>query len=160
MTELLREWILGIVAVSLLSSFSLSLAGEAPSRRIIRLMSALALLLVVVLPLKGVDLRELHTSLSAYERTYQQEAEAVSALSEELLYDLTEETLASYVKEQAAAHGIVCEAKVTVERQDGYVRPVACTVEVTGEISEAACSALREELMAALAIEEVNVTGR
>ena len=51
-TQLLCEWILGIVAVSLLR-LSRLLAGEAPSRRVIRLMSAFALLLAVVLPIKG-----------------------------------------------------------------------------------------------------------
>ena len=93
MTQLLCEWILGIVAVSLLSSFALSLAGEAPSRRVIRLMSAFALLLAVVLPLKGVDAGAFRTSLAAYERAYQRETESVTASSDELLCELTGETL-------------------------------------------------------------------
>lgn len=160
MTELLREWILGIVAVSLLSSFVLSLVGEASSRRVIRLMSAFALILAVVLPLKGMDLRELHTTMAAYEETYRKEVEDVSALSDALLYDLTGETLASYVEKQAAARGIACEANVVVERQEGYVSPVSCTLVVATGISEAECAALRDDMIAALGTEKVYITGR
>ena len=40
MTAFLREWILGIVAESLISAFAMSLAGEASARRVIRLISA------------------------------------------------------------------------------------------------------------------------
>lgn len=160
MTQLLREWILGIVAVSLLSSFALSLAGEAPSRRVIRLMSAFALLLAVVLPLKGVDAGAFRASLAAYERAYQRETESVTASSDELLCELTGETLKAYVEKRAEALGVPCEAEVSVVLQDGYARPVACTLVPDAEISRAAADALRGEIAAALDIDEVYVTGR
>ncbi len=160
MTELLREWILGIVAVSLLSSFALSLAGEAPARRVIRLMSAFALLLAVVLPLKGVDAKMFQASFAEYERLYERETAGVAASSDELLCELTRETLAEYVETLAAAQDIPCTAQVDVTLRDGYALPLSCTVEATAEISQSDADALRAEIAAALDIDEVHVTGR
>ena len=160
MTALLREWILGIVAVSLLSSFALSLAGEAPSRRVIRLMSAFALLLAVVLPLKGVDAGTFRTSLAEYERAYHRETESVTASSDELLCELTGETLKAYVEKRAEALGVSCEAEVSVILCGGYARPVSCTLVPQAEITQAEADALCGEIAAALEIDEVYVTGR
>lgn len=159
MTELVREWILGIVAVSLLSSFALSLAGEAPSRRIIRLMSALALLLAVILPLKGVDAGTFRASLAAYEGAYHRETERAAASSDELLCELTGETLKTYVEKRAETLGIPCEAEVSVALQDGYAKPVACTLMPYAEISRSDADALCGEISEALDIDEVYVTG-
>ena len=160
MTALLRDWILGIVAISLLSSFALSLAGDAPARRVIRLISAFALLLAVILPLKGVDVEMLRTSFSAYTRAYEREVENTAVLSNEFLCDLTGESLAEYVVSLASARDISCTAQVETALYDGYALPVSCTVTIETEIEQSDIEALREEIASALHIDQVSIVRR
>lgn len=160
MTVLFREWILGITAVSMLSSFAQSLAGEASAGKVIRLISAFALFLAVVLPLKSTDISVFQTSFAEYERSYEREAEHMTASSNELLCGLTKESLEEYVGKLAAARGISCTAEIEVSLSDGYALPISCTVTFEEEISRSEIEALCAEIASALSIEEVNVTGR
>ena len=160
MTAFLREWILGIVAVSLISAFAMSLAGEASARRVIRLISALALLLAVLLPLKGVDESLWKAPFAEYERIYERKAGKTTESAGELMCELTSETLEEYVVELAASREIACTAEVSVELCEGYAQPSSCTIFVETEADAAQLDAFCEALASTLAIDEVYVTGR
>lgn len=160
MTALLREWILGIVAVSLLSACAQTLAGAASAKRVIGLISAFALFLTVALPLQRVDMAVFRTSFAQYERAYARSAQDAAAASEQLLCELAKESLAEYVTGLASARHIPCSVRVEVAQTGDGPLPSACTLTPEREISSAEAEALRAEIIAALGTENVSVRGR
>jgi hypothetical protein len=152
MLTLLRQWILSITAVGLLSAFALTLAGDTPGRKVVRLVSALALILAVLLPLSGKSADELFAARS-YAAQYSAAAEDAVAAAGELTLELTAQSLSDYIEELAARKGFDCTADVEVIMQDGAARAVAC--ELTGDVTDE----LRREIAAALNVDTQNVTG-
>lgn len=160
MTALLREWVLGIVAVSLLSAVAGTLAGDAKSGRILRLISALALFLTVALPLR--DAGGFRPDLAFHEARlrYDDERTAAAAHTDELLRDVTGEALAAYARQRAAAYGIECEARFALTVRDGAAWPERCTIVAEKNADAQGLEALRRELMEAFALKEIEIVGR
>ncbi len=160
MTAILREWILGIVAVSLLAAFAQSLAGSSPSRRVIRLMTALLLLTAILRPLRALEPDLFRASLDGYARDYRRASDYTSDRSGELLCRTAEASLAAWAEERAAALGVRCTVQVVTELREGAPWPVSCTVTAESMPDPATAETLRRELSAGLGIETVSVTGR
>lgn len=159
MTELLRNWVLGITAASLLCAAAEAMTKDAPGRQAVRLVSALALLLSVVLPLRGYRSGDLTALFDAYDLELRRETAHGEARTDELLCRVTGESLGQWVEAQAAARGIGCRAQVGTVLREGGAVPVSCVITTDPGTDGAAAAALAREIAAALGIGTVTVRG-
>ena len=157
MTALLREWVLGIVAVSLLSSFAQSLTEGMPSRRVVRVISALLLLLVILRPMARLQGSDLEDMLADYSGALARETVYTEAASDEILRQTTESALNAWAEARAAARGISCRAEVRTEARDGAAYPVACVLTLAEPLPPAEAEALAREIAAGLGIAAVTI---
>ncbi|MBE6934942.1 MAG: hypothetical protein E7458_00415 [Ruminococcaceae bacterium] len=149
MTEFLRNWVLGIVAVSLTVSAVSALAGEGPLRRMVRLVGALLLLLSVLLPWKQDGDALLRRAYRDWDAVFQTELAAVQAAGTRQYEQAVRTALEEQAVALAAEQGIACSARIELEFRDGIPVPLSCRLfagEVPAEQAEALCDTLRQML--------------
>ena len=145
MTELVRQWLLGVACTALILAVADSLAPVGSVKKVCRLAGGLALLLAAAGPLLRLDsgvlanmLEEYQTAVRGYEETLEEQY---------LLFYQTviEESAAAYIVDKAEELGISCQAEVTFSYdEDG----VPCPWEVTarGDWTDEARGALERLL--------------
>lgn len=125
MTELIREWIIGVTAVSLLTAAAKAFAEGTPGEKVIRLAGSVALLLALILPLRG-----LRIDITGEYRAYM----SASGLAEagdgagELLCSALERELSAAVAAEASRRGLAVRAFVDCDYSEGAAVPQACRV--------------------------------
>ena len=129
MTEYLKDWILSIVAVSLVSGGVQALAGSTPSARIIRLIGALLLLLAVLAPLRKNVLPEWDALYQNWDRTYETASAELQSAGAVLYRDAAEEILAQNVEELAMELGVSCQAEIRLAEQEAGLIPISCRID-------------------------------
>ena len=147
MIELLREWIMGIVIISILSAIAVALAGESPSVRIIRMISAAGLLLATVWPLKRFNTDDFLRELYSYGSGYTVAARDAVAAAGQMTCDITAQSLERYIKSLAGERGIECDVKISAVYADGIAVPVKCVLkcaEYGGKLSDFTATVARE----------------
>ena len=128
MTELVRQWLLGVACTSLILAVADSLAPDGGVKKVCRLAGGLALLLAAVSPLLRLDIGALTDALEEYQ-TMVRGYEATLEEQNNLLYQtIIETSAAAYIVDKAEEMGISCRAEVTFSYDaDG----VPCPWEVT-----------------------------
>ena len=128
MTELVRQWLLGVACTALVLAAADSLAPEGSVKKICRLAGGLALLLAAVGPLIKLDSGILARSLEEYRAMVQSREEALAEQNNIFYQTIIEESAAAYIVDKAEEMGIACQAEVTFSYdEDG----VPCPWEVT-----------------------------
>lgn len=130
--ELLREWIMSLVAVSLLSALVRSLVGSGSLRRAADFICALALLAALLRPLPGIRWEELLP-----------DADACAGRAERLRLEMEREQevqLSSGIAERTAAYisdKAGCAVRVETKTVDGVPLPWRAELErdYEGELS-------------------------
>ena len=128
MTELVRQWLLGVACTALLMAVADSLAPAGSVKKVCRMAGRLALLLAAVGPLLRLDigvldnmLEEYRTAVRSYEKTLEEQ--------NNLFYQtIIEEETAAYIVDKAEEMGISCQAEVTLSYDENGV---PCPWEVT-----------------------------
>ena len=128
MTELLRQWLLGVACTALVLSVADSLAPDGSVKKICRLAGGLALLLAAVSPLIRLDSGILTRTLEEYRAMIQSYEETLEEQNNLFYQTIIEESTAAYIVDKAKEMGISCQAEVTFSYdEDG----VPCPWEVT-----------------------------
>ncbi len=124
MMEFLREWLMGIVAASILCAAADSLMPDGGVKRIGKLAGALVILCVTLQPLaqlRGMDLTQL---LSQYNQSIRQEEHSLLEQTQRTQKAVMEEHCAAYISDKAAQMGVVCRVEVECElHADGLYLP-------------------------------------
>ena len=128
MTELVRQWLLGVACTALVLAVADSLAPDGSVKKICRLAGGMALLLAAVGPVLRLDSGIIAQTLEEY-RGMVQSCEDVLEAQNNLFYQtIIEESAAAYIVDKAEEMGIFCQAEVTFSYdEDG----VPCPWEVT-----------------------------
>lgn len=118
MMDVLREWIVSLVAVSLLIALVQSLTGSGAVRRAADFICALALLAALLRPLPGLQWESLLPEGNDYaEATEQLHREMVASQTAELETGIAERT-ASYISDKAR-----CAVRVETKVENGVPLP-------------------------------------
>lgn len=129
MTELIRNWLLGVTCAAMLLALAESLAPEGNIKRICRLAGGLVLVFAAISPVVKLD----EVDLARLTRSYQLSAEEYSKTLEsknDFLYEtIIAENTAAYILDKAKELGMTCRVSVTVGWDDGTPRPAAVTIQ-------------------------------
>ena len=142
---MLRTWLFGLTAVSLLLALAEALVSQEGIRRVLRLAGGVLMIVVLLQPVVQIDLEDLSLSLEAYQQEVETLTEEYAQQQETQLSAGIEAELASYIWDKAQALGLDCQVSVTVETgADGF--PAPRSVDITGEYSEALSEIIEKDL--------------
>ena len=145
MMEVLRTWLFGLTAVSLLLALAEALVSQEGIRRVLRLTGGVLMIVVLLQPVVQIDLEDLSLSLEAHQQEVETLTEEYAQQQETQLSAGIEAELASYIWDKAQALGLDCQVSVTVETgADGV--PAPRSVDITGEYSEALSEIIEKDL--------------
>ena len=128
MTEMVRQWLLGVACTALVLAVADSLAPEGSVKRVCHMAGGLALLLAAVCPLIRLDSGILIQTLEEYQAMAKSYEETLKEQNNLFYQTIIEESTAAYIVDKAKELGISCQAEVTFSYdEDG----VPCPWEVT-----------------------------
>ena len=128
MTELVRQWLLGVTCTALILAVADSLAPVGSVKKVCRMAGGLALLLAAVGPLIRLDNGVLANMLEEYQAAVRDYEETLEEQYLLFYQTVIEESTAAYIVDKAEEMGISCQAEVTFAYdEDG----VPCPWEVT-----------------------------
>lgn len=124
----LHQWLFGILICALLVGFFEQFPLNGAMQKMVRFTGGLLLMLSILQPICGVDLRKLSFDFAAYE-------EAVAALEadftedrQQMLSDGIAERLQAYIEDKASALGLHIHAVVSMACADGVPLPKSVTL--------------------------------
>ena len=117
--ETLRTWLLGVIAAGMIVGILYALLPRGRMKAVAHTVGGMALLLVIVRPLLGLDLTELALRYEDYRRSGDAEFAA-------LIADKT----AAYIASKGDDLGVTCTPQVETEERDGVPWPSAVTLDI------------------------------
>ena len=130
MVEILRGWLLGLVAAALILTVLRALVPKGSIRPVARVTAGLVLLLVLLRPLAGLGGGSLRVRYDELEREITARIEDYQALHENELESIIADSTAAYISEKAASLGIDCRVQVEVRTEDGLPLPYGASLDV------------------------------
>ena len=130
MTELIRNWLLGVTCAAMVLALAETLAPGGSVKRVCRLAGGLVLLLAAVAPVVNLDEVELSQLTREYKIETEEYGEELTRQQEILYESIIAEECAAYILDKAEALGMDCGVEVTVAWNDGVPQPH--TVILTG----------------------------
>ena len=128
MVEILRGWLLGLVAAALILTVLRALVPKGSIRPVARVTAGLVLLLVLLRPLAGLGGGSLRVRYDELEREITARIEDYQTLHENELESIIADSTAAYISEQAAHLGLTCRAEVRCEVRDGTPQPASAAM--------------------------------
>ena len=128
MTELVRQWLLGVACTALILALADSLTPAGGVKKVCRMAGGLALLLAAVSPLLRLDSGVLDSMLEEYRTAVRSYEEALKEQNNSFYLTVIEESTAAYIVDKAEEMGISCQAEVTISYDENGV---PCPWEVT-----------------------------
>lgn len=141
MVEILRGWLLGLVAAALILTVLRVLVPKGSIRPVARVTAGLVLLLVLLRPLAGLGGGSLRVRYDELEREITARIEDYQALHENELESIIADSTAAYISEQAAHLGLTCRAEVRCEVRDGTPQPASAAMDIPYDVRLAAAIA-------------------
>lgn len=143
--EALKDWLLAVLAVSLLAAIAQAVMPEGSVKAVGRFACGLLVFLAVARPVLGID----YTRLSSVIRSYAQQTQLTEAELTETKNSLTESIIAretaAYIQDKTETLGLDCRAEVAwTWSEEGL--PVPTRVTVTGTLTEGERSLLTDSL--------------
>ena len=118
MTELLRQWIMGLCAASIITACAQTITPSGAVKKVLRLVCGLVLTLVLVSPLGKPDLESYALSLAAYRERVAALTEELSETEKRLDRVYIEEGCAAYILDEAHALGLEGRVEVRAKWRD------------------------------------------
>ena len=152
--ELLRTWVLGVTAASLVIAVGEALMPQGTVKKVGRLTGGLILVWVLLQPVARLDYGDLYDRVASLPD---------GALTQETLAEQTslpleagiEEALSAYIAEKGAALGCPCTARVDcIPDEEGV--PIPDRVTVTGTVSPSQKEALQAIIAQDLGVKPEN----
>ena len=118
MTELLREWIIGLCAASVITACAQSIVPGGAVKRVLRLICGLVLTLVLISPLARPNREDYALSLAAYHMQISDLTEELQETEKRLNRMYIEERCAAYILDEAHALGLEGRVEVRAKWRD------------------------------------------
>ncbi|MCD7760683.1 MAG: hypothetical protein LUH16_02755 [Clostridiales bacterium] len=153
--ELLKEWLLGVIAVSFLTAAAQAVMPDGAVKQVGRLACGLILFLSMVRPLLGMDYGSLSQALRDYQEELSARQETLEETGKELTGDIIAEETDAYIQDMTEELGVDC--RITVEWNWEEETPTPVQAIVTGELSNGDRAALTEALVRDLGLEREQI---
>lgn len=152
MTELLRQWILGLSTAAIITAGAQRLTPAGPVKKVLQLVCGIVLTSVLLSPLGELDMERYSLSLASY---HELAAELTAELEEgekrmDRLY--IEEQCAAYILDEAHALGLEGRVEVSAKWRDDCWVPWEVRISMNG--TEQQHIRLRRQIEAELGIAE------
>ena len=133
--EVVRAWLLSLIAVSLLCASAGALMPKGAVRQVGRLVCGLVMLAAILSPVARLDAAEGRRWLAGYFASVEQRRAGLEETVNNQMKHIIEGEYAAYIVAKAAELGLTCTAQVECQRSaEGLYLPVR--TEVTGMLTE------------------------
>lgn len=132
---IIREWLLGVLAASLLAALAEHLTPEGVVRKIGKLTGGLVVLIAILQPVLKLDAPTLSLTLSQYRDDLGNYEAQVDTENFYLMKDIIEQRTGAYIQDKAAQLGIECTAQVTCRAESTQDYPYPASVTVVGDLT-------------------------
>ncbi len=149
MTEAVRDYLLSVVAVALLSGVVLALTPKGAVHRTLTFLCGLAMILAALGPIARLDFDALAQSMARARIQAREAAEGVQVDNRELIADIIKEEAEAYIWDKAEGLGCTpMEVTVEVSMEGEYPYPYRATLRIlcTASQEQALRRALEQEL--------------
>ncbi len=133
MMEVVRSWLLSVIAAAVLCSLAEALMPSGAVKRVGRLVCGLVLLYVVLSPVARLDLEGGQRWLEDYAAFLDQRKTELKGQTEERMKVIIEEQYAAYIVDKAREMEADCTARVGCREEEGVFLPD--TVRVAGVLN-------------------------
>ena len=146
--EVLRGWLLGVLAASMLASAALAVMPEGPVRSVGRLVCGLLLFLTVVRPLSGYDGSAVQPWLEDAAAGLEETQQALAGTRGQLTQSIIDSELDAYIQDKTAGLGLDCRVEVLWDGSGSVPVPAGAVVTgaLTGREREQLTGVLSEDL--------------
>lgn len=131
--ETLRTWLLGVIAAGMIVGILYALLPRGRMKAVAHTVGGMALLLVIVRPLLGLDLTELALRYEDYRQQIQALTEEYRRSGDAEFAALIADKTAAYIASKGEDMGIPCTVQVTTEQREGVPYPATATLDVPRE---------------------------
>ena len=128
--ETLRTWLLGVIAAGMIVGILYALLPRGRMKAVANTVGGMALLLVIVRPLLGLDLTELALRYEDYRQQIQALTEEYRRSGDAEFAALIADKTAAYIASKGDDLGITCTPRVETEERDGVPWPSAVTLDI------------------------------
>ncbi len=153
--ELLKEWLLGVIAVSFLTAAAQAVMPDGAVKQVGRLACGLILFLSMVRPLLGMDYGSLSQAVRDYQEELSARQETLEETGKELTGDIIAEETDAYLRTMTAELGVDCQINVVWSWEEEPPTPTRAVV--TGELSDGDRAALTEALVRDFGLEREQI---
>lgn len=119
MTELMRSWVIGVVAMSLITSVVMTIVPKGRVRRVASMVCGMAMIVVLVSPAMKFD----YDTFAQYVGKYTYEAQAqekdMDEVSERLTRNIIQQEASAYILDKAESIGAMDVTVSTQTKMDG-----------------------------------------
>ena len=150
MMDFIRDWLLSVTGVAILTAMAESMMPEGAVKRVGKLISGLVLLVAVLAPVFTLDLQGIEGESSEWSEEIQEQAQALEEAQRKQYKTIIETEFATYIVDKAEAQGIHCTAEVICEQADEIFLPNR--VFITGIFQPR-----QKSLLISLVVEELGV---
>jgi|LSQX01.2.fsa_nt_gb hypothetical protein len=121
---MIKDWIIGITAASILVSAVIAITPKGAPKRSVRLVGGLILFIVIIDPLKKMDLSDLAFYSMQYRADYEKYEEKLIFQNSSMIETIIEDKTRTYILQKAELLGVKCDVEVSAKkREDGYPYP-------------------------------------
>lgn len=136
--EILRSWITGITAATLISAVADLITPKSPAGKVVRLAGTLILITAVIAPVKRFDIDFLSPYIVRYNLEFSELSGRITNENKKIQTLIIEDKMSAYILQRAKDIGIVLRrVKVNAGKSaEGYLYPESAELEPEGEISQ------------------------
>lgn len=153
--EGLKQWLLSVLAVSLLAGAAQALMPEGPVKKVGQLACGLLLFLAMVSPVLSVRYLELTRLMEEYRLELEELEEESVQVSKDLNHAFIEAETQAYIQTRTEELGISCQVDVSWDYSGET--PLPAEAVVTGAISHEQAGTLRQMLTEDLGLTEEKI---
>lgn len=136
--ETLRTWLLGVIAAGMIVGILYALLPRGRMKAVAHTVGGMALLLVIVRPLLGLDLTELALRYEDYRQQIQALTEEYRRSGDAEFAALIADKTAAYIASKGDALGLDCTPQVETQPREGVPYPSAVTLDIPEDAALAA----------------------
>lgn len=143
----MRQWLLGVVAASVLSSIAMLITPAGRVRQVTRMTCGVVCALAMISPLLQIDMDTLFVSMAAYEQAAQSIMERAEEESKMLERTYIEEECAAYILSKATEKQVPADAVTVSARWDDELSVwYPWSVDIEGPYSQGLSALMETEL--------------
>lgn len=110
--EFMRDWVVAIAAVTMIIAVVSAITPKNSAGRAVMLCGSVLMTVVLISPIKKLDVSALSEYSARFEKEVQYRAEQMSAQNEKLRKNIIEENMRAYILQRADAMGIACDVDI------------------------------------------------